>query len=227
MTKPKTPRHSNRRSGKLPGKRKTPATTGNTPAGKAEGAGESILRVAHIPDESLCMHDQASAAGGLLVSLRAHNVSAGGLRPRGCLCEPPGRFPAQSIRARLSARLKPCGSRSTWNKPGCDTNIDTLSPTRGAGTRIQVLTHQQYCLFRLLCIFRHIACRVALSSDEGRLHAMERSKARLDADAASLMEAPHQKRRNEPSAPGRGGASKFRAQFDELSPGLLRSPLSR
>jgi hypothetical protein len=69
-------------------------------------------------------------SGGLLVSLRAHNVP-GGLRLGGGLCEPPGRFPAQPLRAGLSARLKPCENRSTWNKPGCNTSIETLPSTRG------------------------------------------------------------------------------------------------
>ena len=33
-------------------------------AGKAAGSRESILRAAHIPDESLCMRSHTSAAGG-------------------------------------------------------------------------------------------------------------------------------------------------------------------
>jgi len=99
MTKAKTPRHSNRRSSKCPGKHKTLAASDNAPAGKAACPGESILRAAHIPDGLLCVCGHAPTAGTLLASLRAHNISAGeGALERGGLCESPDRFPAQATR---------------------------------------------------------------------------------------------------------------------------------
>ena len=125
-----------------------------------------------------------------------------------------------------------CGQRPAeavprGTSPGATPASELYPRHAEAGTRVQVLTQRQYYLFRLLCIFRHIACRAALGSDGGRIRAGERSNACLDADAVRPMDAPHQKRKNGSPAPGRDGASKFRAQLDELSPGLLRSPLSR
>jgi len=97
MSKPKAPRHSNRRSGKLPGKRKAPATTINTPVRKDAGSRESPLKAAHIPDESLCICGHAPTAGGLLASLRAHNASAGGrTAPGGLVPASPRSLPGPS-----------------------------------------------------------------------------------------------------------------------------------
>ncbi len=89
----------------------------------------------------------------------------------------------------------------------------------GPGTRIQLLTSRQYCLFRLFCIFRHIACGAALGTNEGTFHAPE-------ACAAGRKATPHQNKERA-GRTRKGDASEFRAQLDELSPGLLKSPFSR
>lgn len=49
----------------------------------------------------------------------------------------------------------------------------------------------------------------------------------LETSAASPMGAPHRGRKSRTAAAGRGGASRLPVQLDELSPGLLKSPLSR
>ena len=65
-----------------------------------------------------------------------------------------------------------------------------------------------------------------MGTAEGFIHAPGAIKGAPEACTAGRRATPHQNEKRI-GVPGRGDTSKFRAQLDELSPGLLKSPLSR
>ena len=154
MTKAKTPRHSNRRSSKCPGKHKTLAASDNATAGKAACPGESILRATHIPDGLLCVsamrrqQKPSSPASGPIIYRRGRGRSKGAVSANRQVVSRP-RQPGEAFGAAEALR-------ESFHVERAQTRRHLLHFTpqgAGLGTRIQVLTNQQYCLFRLFCIF--------------------------------------------------------------------------
>ncbi len=196
MTKAKTPRPSNRRSSKCPGKHKTLAASDNAPAGKAACPGESILRATHIPDGLLCVCGHAPTAGTLLASLRAHNISAGEGRSKGTV----------SATRQVVSRPRQPGEafgaaealRESFHVERAQTRRHLLHFTpqgAGLGTRIQVLTNQQYCLFRLFCIFRIYSAGPRWALMKGHFMPPGAIKGAPEACTAGRRATPHQKRK--------------------------------
>ena len=156
--KAEEPRHDNQ--GAANDRANTPPPAQHT-AGRLREPRRIDSKRAHTSDGPLCVCARAPATEPLPASLRAHNMSGGGEIPE----LPPGatrRFLLQAASRNFRCGSSPAEAVPRGTGPATTPTAIPCAQRAGERTRIQLLTHRQYCLLRLFCIFRHIASRAAL-----------------------------------------------------------------